>query len=161
MSHPVSSLTAYVDGALEPAERAEVESHLAQCATCRTERDRLAGAIALLARLPPAPAPSATFEQRFYARLAAQKEEARKRRGFLDRIAWRWLAPGLAGVAATVGVVLYTGAQRRTLEEVEDAFLAEHIELFESYEAVASMGAVESAEDVQVVAHLDDLGAKP
>jgi anti-sigma factor RsiW len=157
MTHPVGSLTAYVDGALELAEQAEVESHLAQCATCRTERDRLAGAIALLARLPPTPAPSATFEQRFYARLAAQKEEARQRRGFLDRIAWRWLAPGLAGVAATVGVVLYTGAQRRA----DEAFLAEHIDLFESYEVVASVGAVESAEDVQVVAHLDDLGAKP
>jgi anti-sigma factor RsiW len=158
----VDSLTAYVDGALEPAERAEVESHLAQCAACRAERDRLAGAVALLARLPAAPAPSASFEQRFYARLAARKAGARERRGFLGRIAWRWLAPGLAGVAATVGVVLYTGAQRRALVEVEveDAFLAEHVELLESYEAVASVGAVESAEDVQVVAHLDELVAR-
>ncbi len=157
MSHPVLSLTAYVDGALEPAERAAVEAHLAQCSTCRAERERLAVAIALLARLPPAPASSPTFEQRFYARLAEQNAARRERRGFLDRVAWRWLAPGLAGVAATVGVVLYTGAQRRA----DEAFLAEHIELFESYEAVASVGAVESAEDVQVVAHLDGLGVKP
>jgi anti-sigma factor RsiW len=157
VSHPVGSLTAYLDGALEPVERAQVESHLAQCAACRAERDRLAGAIALLARLPAAPAPSPTFESRFYARLAAEKAEARERRGFLDRIAWRWVAPGLAGVAASIGVVLYTGAQRRA----DEAFLAEHIDLFESYEAVASVGAVEDAEDVQVVAHLDDLEAKP
>ena len=157
MSHPVRSLTAYVDGALVPAERAEVESHLAQCEACRDERDRLEGAIALLARLPAPPAPSPAFEQRFYARLAAQQAESPERRGLFDRVAWRWLAPGLAGVAATVGVFLYTGAQRR----VDEAFLAEHVDLFESYEAVASVGAVETAEDVQVVAHLDALVVKP
>ena len=77
--------------------------------------------------------------------------------GFLDRIAWRWLGPGLVGAAATVGVILYTGAQRRA----DERFLAEHLDLFESYEAVASVGAVESADDVQVVAHLDQLGGKP
>ena len=157
MTHPVGSLTAYLDGALDPAERAEVEAHLAQCASCRAERDRLAAAVALLARLPPSLPPAPGFEQRFYARLAAEKAEARERRGLLDRVAWRWLAPGLAGVAATVGVFLYTGAQHRK----EEAFLAEHLDLFESYEAVASVDAVESAEDVQVVAHLRELGARP
>jgi anti-sigma factor RsiW len=153
----VRSLTAYVDGALEPAERAAVESHLARCADCRAERESLAAAVALLARLPPAPAPSPSFEQRFYARLAAQKARRRGRSGLFDRLAWRWLAPGLAGVAAAAGVVLYTGGQRRAHE----AFLAEHLDLFESYEAVASVDAVESAEDVQVVAHLDRLGVNP
>lgn len=157
MTHPLRSLTAYVDGALEPAERAEVESHLAGCAECRAERDRLAAAIALLARLPAAPAPSPTFEQRFYARLAAEKAEARERRGLLDRIAWRWLGPGLVGAAATVGVILYTGAQRRA----DERYLAEHLDLFESYEAIASVGTVDGPEDVQVVAHLDELGVKP
>jgi anti-sigma factor RsiW len=148
--HPVNDLTAYLDGALSPAERAGVEAHLARCAACRAERDRLAGALALLSRLPPAPAPSPTFEQRFFARLAAEKAEARERRGFLDRIAWRWLAPGLAGVAA---VALYAGVQHGR----DEAFLAEHLDLFESYEAVASVGAVDSPDDVQVVAHLDEL----
>ena len=157
MTHPVGSLTAYLDGALDPAERAEIDSHLAACASCRSERDRLAAAVALLARLPPPPSPAPGFEQRFYARLAAQKAEARERRGFLDRVAWRWFAPGLAGVAATVGVLLYTGAQHRK----DEAFVAEHLDLFESYEAVASVDAVESAEDVQVVAHLQELGVKP
>ncbi len=153
MSHPVSELTAYLDGALEPADRAEVESHLARCDACRAERDRLAAALALLTRLPPPPAPSPTFEQRFYARLASEKSEARERRGFLDRIAWRWLAPGLAGAAATAAVILYAGARQRA----DEVFLAEHIDLFESYEAVASVGAVDRPEDVQVVAHLDEL----
>lgn len=153
MSHPVSELTAYLDGALAPAERAVIESHLAGCEACQAERDRLVAALALLARLPPAPAPSETFEQRFYARLATEKAEARERRGFLDRIAWRWLAPGLAGVAASVAVVLYSGARQRA----DEVFLAEHIDLFESYEAVASVDVVDRPEDVQVVEHLDEL----
>jgi len=154
VSHPTNELTAYLDGALAPAGRAEVEAHLARCAACRAERDRLAGALALLSRLPPAPPPSLTFEQRFYARLAAERAEARARRGFLDRIAWRWLAPGLAGVAATAAVVLSVGVHRSRPDET---FFAQHLDLFESYEAVASVGAVDSPDDVQVVAHLDEL----
>ncbi len=37
MSHPGPLLTDYVDGTLGAAERAEVDGHLATCATCRSE----------------------------------------------------------------------------------------------------------------------------
>ena len=40
--------------------------------------------------------------------------------------------------------------------------MAEHLDLLESYEVVASVGVVEAADDVQVVAHLDQLvGDRP
>jgi anti-sigma factor RsiW len=153
VSHPTSELTAYLDGALAPAARAELEGHLAACPACRAERDRLASTIGLLAQLPRAEA-SPTFEQRFHARLAAERTERTRRRGFLDRRApvWRWLAPGLAGAAAAAAVVIHMGAERR-----DERFLAEHLDLFENYEAVESVDALERPEDVAVVAHLQDL----
>jgi hypothetical protein len=41
--------------------------------------------------------------------------------------------------------------------------MAEHLALLEDYEAVASLGDVETADDVQVVAHLEELerGGRP
>lgn len=171
MTHPTLELTALLDGSLPEGERAELETHLAACSGCRAERDRLAATLALLSTLPPAPAPSPTFEARFQARLAAERAPrasslsplrgeteapswssralARLRAGF----GWRTLAPGLAGVAAAAGVFLYVGLRHRT----DEAFLAEHLELFENFEAVSNVATVETPEDLQVVAHLDEL----
>ena len=57
--HPVTELTAYIDGALAPAERVLVEAHLTACQACRLEHARLARAVAVLASLPRAiPSPS-------------------------------------------------------------------------------------------------------
>jgi anti-sigma factor RsiW len=156
VKHAQDDLTAYLDGALDPGARAQVEAHLAGCAACRAERDRLAATLALLGRLPPAPAPSPSFEARFEARLAAARAERRERRALLDGLRWRWLAPGLAAaaMAATAVVVARDGRAR-------EVALADHLELMEEYEAVASVGAVESADDVQVVAHLDEVEARP
>ena len=47
------SLGVYVLGAVDPAERAMVESHLAGCRDCRDELASLAGLPALLARVSP------------------------------------------------------------------------------------------------------------
>jgi anti-sigma factor RsiW len=153
VTHPLTSLSAYLDGELSLEDRGLVEAHLGECGACRAERDRLAGALKLLARLPPPPDLSPAFEQRFYARLAA--ERAPRRAGFFERFGWRLLAPGLAGVAASAALVFVVVHRKASSD---DAFLAEHVELFESYEAVASVGAVDSPEDVEVVSHLDELG---
>ena len=50
------SLGVYVLGAIDPAERAEVDEHLATCADCREELASLAGLPALLRRVPTAEA---------------------------------------------------------------------------------------------------------
>ena len=39
MNHLAHELTAFLDGALAPAERAEVEAHLAACPSCRVKLD--------------------------------------------------------------------------------------------------------------------------
>ena len=47
-------LGVYVVGAIDPAERAQVDEHLSQCAFCRDELAGLAGLPAMLSRVPAA-----------------------------------------------------------------------------------------------------------
>jgi anti-sigma factor RsiW len=150
--HVDDELTSLLDGALDPARRGEVEGHLAGCAQCRRERDLLAGALATLAALPPPAPPRPGFEQRFYARLA---REAPRPRSLLERLGarpLRWLVPatGLAAALA-VGIWVRQDRQRTDLE------MARHLDLLENYLEVASLDLVETPEDLDVVAHLDEL----
>lgn len=148
MSHVRDELTALLDGALQAAERQRVLAHVEGCPGCRAERDRLANALAALGRLPPPPEPSPGFEQRFHARLARERAAPRS---ILPRLSWRILAP-LVAAGAAAAVMIGVRLQDRQRE----AFVAEHLDLFESYEAVASVDAV-SPDDADVVAHLDEL----
>lgn len=155
MSHPLDDLTALLDGALPPARAAEVERHLAGCAACRAARDRLAGAVARLAALPPPPEPSPWFLTRLEARLA---DEPPRARGLLAALAaWRWrLAVPATAVAAAAAMAVLAVRQQRA----DEAALAQHLELLEDYEVVASLGDVETAEDAAVVAALDELSPR-
>jgi len=150
--HHGDELTALLDGALEPEARERALAHLAACPDCRAQRDRLAAGLAALGRLPPPPEPSPGFEQRFHARLARERAA---RRGLFSRLPWRFLAPlAAAGAAAAVVVGVDLHDQRR------QRALAEHLDLLESWEAVASAGDV-APDDVEVVAHLDELEGAP
>ena len=50
--HPRDQLSAYLDGALTPAERTAVGAHLETCADCRARLAELRGVAVLLASLP-------------------------------------------------------------------------------------------------------------
>ncbi len=65
-SHPHGQLSAYLDGALAPADRAAVEAHLDTCPACRAHLAQLRGVSALIASLP-APAPSRRLTPRLVA----------------------------------------------------------------------------------------------
>jgi anti-sigma factor RsiW len=105
------SLSAYVDDELAPGERAELDAHLAGCATCRealAAQRRLAEQLAGL----PAAAPPGDFEARFWARIAREQEAGASGGGAL---AWlggllrpRRLAAigGLAAAAVALVLVL-------------------------------------------------------
>jgi anti-sigma factor RsiW len=151
-AHVADDLTALLDGALPEARRAEVEAHLAGCPACLAERDALCRALEALTALPAPPPPAPGFEQRFYARLA---REAPRRRPFLDALRTRplrWLVPA-TGLAAALAVAV--GVERsRTRSDLE---MAQNLDLLENYVEVASLGVVETAEDVDVVVHLDEL----
>jgi hypothetical protein len=96
------SLGAYVLGALDPVERAEIEAHLSGCASCRDELAGLAAMPGLLARVrledavQPLPSPSPAVTERLIARLRA----ARRR-----RLAVAVTTLALAAVAASAAVI--------------------------------------------------------
>lgn len=155
MRHPTEDLTALLDGELPPERAAEVTLHLAGCAACRAERDGLASGIAALRALPPAPEPSPLFSTRLAARLA---REARPAPGFARRLAglrWKLAAPA-AAAALAAGIVAFAVRTQRA----EEAGVALNLDLLLEYEAVASLGDVETEEDAAIVAALDDLTSK-
>jgi anti-sigma factor RsiW len=50
--HPLAQLSAFIDGALSPAERAAVESHLGGCSACRARVAELRATASLIGSLP-------------------------------------------------------------------------------------------------------------
>jgi hypothetical protein len=123
--HPLNDLPALLDGELAPLDRAEVAAHLTACEACRQERDRIAAAVALLAELPPPPAPSPGFAQRVEARLASGRKTAQV--GSPGGRPRRWLWRGLACAAAAIAAV----AAMTAIERQRELALAEHLELLE------------------------------
>jgi anti-sigma factor RsiW len=155
--HVEEELTALADGALPADRRAAVEAHLEACAPCRERRDLLASALAALAAAPPPPGPRPGFEQRFYARLAREREAPR---GWLHRLAAgprRWLVPA-GGLAAAAAVAAAVGVVQVREDRLD---MARHLDLLEDYVAIASLDSVESDEDVEVVLQLDRLEGRP
>jgi anti-sigma-K factor RskA len=118
------ALGAYVLGALEPAERAGIEAHLAGCAGCRGELAGLVGLPAMLGRLSAEEAvaagagaaagvrgrvvPTAGSRPSLLERTIAELGRRRRR----QRLRWRvGVATGAAAVvamAAAVGVLVVT-----------------------------------------------------
>jgi anti-sigma factor RsiW len=98
----------YVLGALEPAEREEMERHLQTCELCRREHAALTGLPGLLDQIEPAdvppPVPSASLEDAVLDRVA--RERGRRRRA-LSRLRRPRLAL-VAAAAAVLAVALVT-----------------------------------------------------
>lgn len=156
MSHVSEELTALLDGALAPGEERAVRSHLAECPRCRAEEARLRGAVALLGALPPAPPPSPSFAAGLEARLAAERGRGP---GLLERLVGRRfrLALPVAAAAAAAVVAGVTIQHDRERDREREREVAARLELLEDFAVVASLGDVETAEDAEVVAHLDEL----
>jgi anti-sigma-K factor RskA len=98
-------IAAYVDGELGPAERADVETHLAACAPCRelaAAEQRLGE---LFAALEPVEPPG-DFEARFWARIAREREAARKPSAWAWLWSARWLSVGVGAAALALLLLL-------------------------------------------------------
>jgi hypothetical protein len=94
-------LNAMLDGALEAAERAEVERHIDNCATCHTQLVELRGMTAMLRALP---------EPRLRRSFQLGPEHQRRYDSIWTKIS-SWLLPTLPALrAATVAVALLLAA---------------------------------------------------
>jgi anti-sigma factor RsiW len=95
---PDDRLSAYLDGELDSAERADVDGYLAESPEWRAERDAVAYARDALRSLPVHEAPSGFWE----GVLSPELNRARARRG--SRLP-RLLAAATAGVAVAAVVI--------------------------------------------------------
>jgi len=93
VTHPSDALSALLDGALPPAEAAEIERHLAGCAECRTEHDALGAVRAAVRSLPLLDPP---------ARALTPAPEGRERG---RHHVFGWAASGMAAAALGIGLV--------------------------------------------------------
>lgn len=99
--HPHPDLGGYVLGALEPAERADFEEHLAGCERCQAEVAELRGLPELLEQAaPPVEVPPSLRERTFAAVERAAAQQRRRRR---LRLALTAAAACLVLVVAFVG----------------------------------------------------------
>ena len=101
MTHPEEHLSGYVDGTLATDERAEVDSHLATCATCREEIELSTRAVTILRELPEVPVPFGTTRP-----VMAKAGKERTSRARRSRGGWTQWAAGLAAAAVLIAVVV-------------------------------------------------------
>ncbi len=151
------SLTAYLDGELPAEARATLDTHLAGCDACRGELALLRGTLGHIAAAERIE-PSADLRRRVLTRLDSP-------RGLLPRLQrvfrTRFLVPvgafaTVAAMAAVVVAVQRTHATRRTPVEID---VASHLDLLEDYDVISAVDVPPgtTAEDVDVVEHLDEL----
>ena len=90
-------LSAYIDGEVTPAERQQVERHLAICTACVEELESLRWTVRLLHEVPPVPVP-----RPFAVRAADLERPPRRRRIALPR----WVFGSLRWATAATALLL-------------------------------------------------------
>jgi anti-sigma-K factor RskA len=103
-------LAAYLLGALEPGEAAELERHLAGCEVCRTELEWLRPAIQLLPESAPRVEPPEELRRRLMEQVRSEAESAPAPRRARRRRIGAWSLRPVAGLAALVLVVAAVAA---------------------------------------------------
>ncbi len=155
-----SELTAYLDGELSPQRTTAVRAHLAGCAACRSTEALLRSAVVTLDGLP-------AFEPSVGLRRAVMQRLDTAPSALGERLR-RWLRPSVflpsAAVLVSAGVVavlLASGSLGHRLPaELRDAQaldVAMNYDVLRDYDVLG----VDNPDDVEVVAQLDRLEARP
>jgi anti-sigma-K factor RskA len=123
--HIRQTLGVYVLGAIDPAERATVDAHLAGCPECREELAGLAGLPALLGRVPFGEAERITG---FYSERSMPAEQADDTTlaPVLAKVAHQRRVRRWRGLAAAAAVVLAASTAATVSMHVADAPAAVH-----------------------------------
>ncbi len=103
-------LAAYLLGALEPGEAAELERHLAGCEECRTELEWLRPAVQLLPESVERVEPPRELRGRLMEQVRAEVETAAAPQRSRGRRVRGWSLRPLAGMAALVLIVAAVAA---------------------------------------------------
>lgn len=163
-------LVAWRDGALSPARDAEMATHVAGCTACAAEAERLERGLAALASLPEVQPAGPALRARVLAAVAATESPpawarlaAWLRAGLRPRV----LVPALAAAAALGVLVLRPepappapGEPTAGLEAVGEPAQLEAALVLDELEQLETLG-LESPEDAEVVAMLDELEGRP
>jgi len=125
----------YVDGRLKESERAEVEKHLASCASCRLRVSEFRSVNELLGELPQIE-PSPAFDTRVRARVAALP----KKRGW-----WGWFAPSpRVAFAASMLLLATVWLGRSTsvpvIPPTDEAQIDQNLPALENYDVISDFG---------------------
>lgn len=107
--HVTDWLGPYYDGELSGLRLRRVEAHLAECAVCRAELDKLRGLTALLQESPAAEVitPPERFVAQVGLRLPRRPEQTGTQRAL--EIGWRMLPAGLLGAWAFIQTIFIVG----------------------------------------------------
>lgn len=130
-------ILAYVDGRLKEGERAEVEKHLAGCTACRLRVQEFRSVNELLEELPQIE-PSAAFDVRLHARLAALPTR---------KSWWAWFAPSprVAFAASLLLLATVWIGTRSTVPVVapsDEAQIDQNLPALENYDVISDFGAL-------------------
>jgi len=117
----------YVDGRLKEGERLEMEKHLAGCAACRLRVNEFRAVSGLLEELPVIE-PSAAFDMRVHARVAAEP---------LKQSWWAWLAPA-PRVAFAASMLLLATVWIGTRPNSQPQIAQEDIPVLENYDVLSN-----------------------
>ncbi len=135
----------YVDGRLKESERREVETHLESCAACRLRVNEFRAVTGLLDELPVIE-PSAAFDMRVHARVAAEP---------VKRGLWGWFAPSprvaFAAsllVAATVWLGSFSGTTQPAIAQ-EDIPVLENYDVLSNFEPLTELPQPVQADEVE------------
>ncbi len=118
----------YVDGRLKESERREVETHLESCAACRLRVNEFRAVTGLLDELPVIE-PSAAFDMRVHARVAAEPVK----RSWLG-----WFAPSPRVAFAASLLVAATIWLGSFSAPTQPAIAQEDIPVLENYDVLSN-----------------------
>ena len=118
----------YVDGRLKESERREVETHLESCAACRLRVNEFRAVTGLLDELPVIE-PSAAFDMRVHARVAAEPVK----RSWLG-----WFAPSPRVAFAASLLVAATVWLGSFSTPTQPAIAQEDIPVLENYDVLSN-----------------------
>jgi anti-sigma factor RsiW len=162
-------LVAWRDGALSPSRAAEVAAHVAACTPCAAEAATLERGLAALASLPEVPKPSPALRARVLAAVTPVEPSAWARLAAWLRAGLRpvVLVPALSAAAALLLLAPRVQPAPLTPDEVSSALEAagepaqlEAALVLDELEQLETLG-LDSPEDAEVVAMLDELEGRP